>query len=326
MDIYFTKEYGKLCELIEHGTCEIFQMENELGKVSHMFIKREIKELVDGKKFYDLTTPYGYGGPRMEVIDSEKKEQLSRIFEKEFGEYCKNNNIVSEFIRFYPLGDNAIDFKSVYSSEYNRNTLGTNLKDYEDPVKEEFSKGCRKSIRQALRKGISCRITEGPNNIDAFIDIYYSTMKRDSADEFYYFGKDYFDMLINALKENVLFVEAIYEEKTIAAGLYLISDGIIHTHLSGTLSEYLYLSPAYILRYAATLWGKEHGYCLVHHGGGTSSDKENSLFKFKKQFAKNTEFPFYIGKKIWNDDVYRKLCNMNPNCKDSVFFPKYRAK
>ena len=133
-------------------------------------------------------------------------------------------------------------------------------------------------------------------------------------------------MLINALKENLLFVEAIYEEKTIAAGLYLISDGIIHTHLSGTLSEYLYLSPAYILRYAATLWGKEHGYRLVHHGGGTSSDKENSLFKFKKQFAKNTEFPFYIGKKIWNDDVYRKLCNMNPNCKDSVFFPKYRAK
>lgn len=326
MDIYFTEKYGKLCELIDNGICETFQIENDFGKVSHMFIKREIGEPVDGETYYDLTTPYGYGGPLMEVTNPENKEQLCKAFEKEFGDYCKSNNIVSEFVRFYPLCENALDFKNVYQSEYNRNTLGTNLKDYDDPVKEEFSKSCRKSIRQALRKGVSYKITENPDNIDTFVEIYYSTMKRDSADEFYYFGKEYFNMFTTDLKENVLFVEAVYEEQTIAAGLYFISDGVIHTHLSGTLSEYLYLSPAYILRYAATLWGKEHQYKLIHHGGGTSSDRENSLFKFKKQFAQNTEFSFYLGKKIWNKDVYKKLCNMNPDCKDSEFFPKYRAK
>ncbi len=326
MDIYFLEEYGKICELIENGNCETFYFENELGTVSHMFIKRKIETLVEGKQYFDLVTPYGYGGPVMRVYDDSSKNDLCADYIKSFEKYCLENNIVSEFVRFHPIFNNALDFKTVYSCQYNRNTLGTNLADFEDPVKEEFSKGCRKSIRQALRKGISYKLTKAPSNIDSFIDIYYSTMKRDAAEEFYFFGKDYFDMILSKLKDNVLFVEALYEEKTIAAGLYFISDNIIHTHLSGTLSDYLYLSPAYILRYAATLWGKEKGYKLIHHGGGTSGDRENSLFKFKKQFAKNTEFPFYVGKKIWNDRIYKKLCELNPGCENSSYFPQYRSK
>lgn len=324
MDIYFMKAYGKLCELIENGTCETFHYRSELGEVDHMFIKRKIERCIDGRQYFDLTTPYGYGGPLMKAADPANKAKLCEDFGKSFAEYCLAQNIVCEFIRFHPIIGNAEDFQQLYSPEYNRNTLGTNLADNEDPIQSEFSKGCRKSIRQALRKGISYRVTKSPDNIDSFIDIYYSTMKRDNAKEFYYFGNEYFQTLLDTLKEYVLFVEAVFEEKTIAAGLYFITDGTIHTHLSGTLSEYLYLSPAYILRYAAALWGKENGYALIHHGGGTSSDRENSLFQFKKQFAQKTEFPFYLGKKIWNLSVYEELCSMNPEAKNSNYFPKYR--
>ena len=68
--------------------------------------------------------------------------------------------------------------------------------------------------------------------------------------------------------------------KVIAAGFYILSDGVIHAHLSGTLKEYIHLSPAYIVKYATALWGKEHGFRLVHYGGGTSRDPENSLYLF----------------------------------------------
>ncbi len=326
MDIYFTKKYGKLCEEIEHGNCENFEFQSENGSVQHMFIKRPIEDLVENVQYYDIITPYGYGGPMMYANSEEVKEALGKEFEEAFSKYCIENHIVSEFVRFHPVKENAKDFMQMYQAQCIRKTLGTNLADYEDPVQSEFSKGCRKSIRQAMRKGITYRVTKCPDNIDGFMEIYYSTMKRDNASDFYYFDKRYFDKILELLKDNVLFVEAVYEEKVIAAGLYFISDGMIHIHLSGTLSEYLYLSPAYILRYATALWGKENGYQLIHHGGGTSNSPDNSLYKFKKQFAKNTEFDFYIGKKIWNQPIYNALCEITGNQQEGDFFPAYRKR
>ena len=64
------------------------------------------------------------------------------------------NNIVSEFIRFHPICQNALDFKEIYNATCIRKTLGTNLEKYDNPIQEEFSKSCRKNIRQALNKGI----------------------------------------------------------------------------------------------------------------------------------------------------------------------------
>ena len=67
------------------------------------------------------------------------------------------------------------------------------------------------------------------------------------------------------------------------------------------------MSPAYILRYAVTVWGKENGYKLIHHGGGRSNSEEDSLYLFKKNFAKLYDTDFYIGKKIWNEKMSEPL-------------------
>ena len=325
MDIYFTEEYGKLCEVIEKGTSQVFRYKSEYGEIQHQFIKREIPQLVDGKQYFDITTPYGYGGPLILSVQNGKKEQLCEEFGKAFARYCEENRIVSEFVRFHPIKNNAVDFEKLYHPIYIRNTLGTNLSDFDDPVQSEFSKGCRKSIRQALHEGITYRVTENPDSLDTFIEIYYATMKRDHATDFYYFDRSYFEKALQFFKKQILLIEAFFEEKTIAAGLYFISDGVIHVHLSGTLSDYLYLSPAYILRYAATLWGKEHGYMLIHHGGGTSNARDNSLFLFKKQFAQNTEFEFYVGKKVWDQKIYKKLCITTGAPIEGEYFPVYRG-
>jgi len=326
-DIYFLPEYGKLYEEIEDGKIEVFKYGNKLGLITNMFIKRKITMEIDGETYYDITTPYGYGGPIIiKCINNEYKNELIEGYVKSFSDYCKDNNIVSEFIRFHPILENYKNFKDIYDVQYMRKTLGTNLKDFDDPVQSEFSKSCRKVIRRALRNGITFKIEKSPDKIDEFKDIYYSTMDRNDANEYYYFDDEYFNNIINNFKENVILVKAIYEEKTIAAGLYFIFGKIIHIHLSGTLNEYLNLSPAYILRYAVTLWGKENGYELIHHGGGRSNSEEDSLFEFKKRFAKNTEFDFYIGKKVWDIDVYNKLCELKGVNENTEFFPAYRIK
>ncbi|WP_368652899.1 peptidoglycan bridge formation glycyltransferase FemA/FemB family protein [Ornithinibacillus sp. 4-3] len=324
-DIYFDNRYGQLYEKMENGICEVFEIENEYGKIKHMYIKRSIPHLISGERYYDIVTPYGYGGPIIIKGSNETKEFLLYDFKKKFKKYCIEQNIVSEFIRFHPMLNNAQDFNICYDTLHIRNTVGTNLGRYEDPFQEEFSKSCRKNIRKALKEGVEFKVTHKPEDIRSFIDIYYSTMDRNNAADYYYFDEEYFSKCLDAFQENIILVEAIYNEQVIAMGFYFVFDKFIHIHLSGTLSEFLYLSPAYVLRYAITLWGKENGYKYIHHGGGRTSDPSDTLYKFKKQFGKNTEFEFYVGKQIWNQDVYDQLCEINNIDQDIEFFPAYRS-
>ena len=322
-DLYFDNNYGKLYEKAENGRQEIFKFEDENGVISNQFIKREVPYKVDGKTYFDLVSPYGYGGPVIEKLEGNK-ERLIKDFEIAFSDYCEKNNVICEFVRFHPLVKNYIDFESVYNPIYMRKTLVTNLKDYDDPVQMEFSKSARKNIRQAINKGVYYDIIESPKDLKEFKTIYYATMDRNNADDYYYFDDEYFENIIKYFGDNLILINAIFEGKTIASGIYFTYNKVIHIHLSGTLSEFLYLSPAYILRYALTIWGKKNGYELIHHGGGRSNDENDGLYLFKKNFAKNEDRDFYIGKKIWNNKIYDEICELSGTDKNEKYFPAYR--
>ena len=151
-DIYFYEKYGKLYENIEKGIVDIFNFKNDVGKIYYLFIKREIPLDIDGGPWFDITTPYGYGGPIIIECEEGYEDELVLAFERSFSEYCKNNKIVSEFIRFHPIIDNAKVFSSIYSIEHIRNTLGTDLKSYDDPFQEEFSKSARRNNKKSVEK------------------------------------------------------------------------------------------------------------------------------------------------------------------------------
>lgn len=324
-DIYFEEAYGRLYEDNEKNQLKVFEFECQWGRIRHVFIRREIPILVGNTKLYDIITPYGYGGPMIQFEEPGAREKLVSCFKDAFYKYCKDEHIVSEFVRFHPLFKNEEPFKEIYEVHAIRKTLGTNLSDYEDPVQEEFSKSCRKSIRQALRKGVTYEVVEKPENLQTFMEVYYDTMKRNEAESYYYFKEEYFEQCVRDLREHMVLVKAIYEEKVIAAGIYFSYGDYIHVHLSGTLKDYLYLSPAYVLRYGITRWGKEAGYKLIHHGGGRSNGEEDALYKFKKQFANHTAFDFCIGKKIWQPEIYEQLCQLKGADLGSDFFPAYRS-
>ncbi|MBZ5200592.1 peptidoglycan bridge formation glycyltransferase FemA/FemB family protein [Planomicrobium chinense] len=325
-DIYFEENYGRLYEEIEIGVHEVFEFRHELGTVRHMFIKRPISKLIDGKLYYDLVTPYGYGGPLILNCQQGCEMELAELFKASFQQYCTDNNVVSEFIRFHPVMANAEHFKECYDVVHIRNTVGTNLKGYDDPAASEFSKTARKNIRQAQRAGVEFRVTVNPDNVKDFKEIYYSTMRRNHADSYYYFDDDYFTRLIQYFRKHILLVEVMYEGRVIGMGLNFVYGNLIHTHLSGTLENFHHLSPAYILQYALTVWGKENGIWLIHEGGGRTNSLDDSLYVFKKQFGKNTDFKFQIGRKIWNEEIYQILCEEMEVGGKTDFFPAYRTK
>ena len=321
-DIYFEPDYARLYQTKDNEAIE-YKFECNYGIITNLFIKRRIDiSLQDGSQYYDILTPYGYGGPIIHMtID---KSHLVEAYMIDFQHYSQRNNIVTEFIRFHPILENAIDFKRAYDVIYDRKTVGTNLT-YDDVIATEFSKHKRKDIRRILKDPyIRYEIDEHPKNLDDFLEVYYSTMDRDKADGYYYFGKNYFNDLLQKFPENVITGKVFFKDTLIAMGIYFRYNSYLHAHLSGTLSEYLCYSPASILKYALALYGHQKGYTVIHYGGGTTPSPNNGLYAFKREFGKNTEFDFYVAKKVWNEKIYEKLCMAKGVEKDSFFFPAYR--
>ena len=73
------------------------------------------------------------------------------------------------------------------------------------------------------------------------------------------------------------------------------------------------------------LWGCEHGLRTLYLGGGVGSGEDN-LFKFKRAFYKGELHRFYIGRKVFDSDVYQELTMMRADSITNVnYFPVYRG-
>ena len=326
-DIYFDEKYCKLYEEVERGASNCFKYSDENGSVCNNFMKRPVPWLIDGEQYFDIVTPYVYGGPI--VLEANDREALIENYWNAWNEYCEKEKIVCEFVRFHPLLKNQMDFQEVYGAQLNRHTLAIDLSD--DFFMTQFTAKCRNTIRKSEKLGVVCEIDENCDSIETFCEIYYKTMQKDNADDFYFFSMNYFNEMKAAFKGQMFLVNAKLEEKTIASSLFLVSEDYMHYHLSATDPEYYsFAANNFVLKVAGD-YGKENGKKWLHLGGGLSSSEEDSLFKFKRSFAREDRNlqEFWLGRAIYNQVVYEKLIQKRreEGCLDEEtgFFPKYRA-
>lgn len=255
--------------------------------------------IIDHGLYYDWETPYGYGGPLADDVISLEAQQ---VFKDEITTFCKKNNVVTQFVRFHPLLQNQFILSSVIEEKEMRDTIVVNT-DNEELIIQNMDSKNRNMVRKAKKNGI--KIVESKlDDIDEFIAMYTETMKKNNADTYYTFTKEYFKSL-EQMRDNVLLLYAEYEGRRISGSLFLINDKYMHYHLAGTHSDYRKYSPNNLLLYKAACIAAKRGIKLFHLGGGM--EPEDSLFGFKKQFNKNGRIPFFVGRTIFNPDIYRKL-------------------
>lgn len=322
-DIYFEKNYADLSSLIEKGQAQEYTYKAKEGIIRNVFIKRPIDSQIDGETYFDMITPYGYGGPLI-LESTGDRQDLVRGFKEAFNQYCREEKIVSGFFRFHPILENALDFMDDFNVEKIRQTVATRLED-SDPFTKEFSKSTRKLIRKLLAdENFSYKIYNRPANLDNFMEIYENTMDRNQAGDFYYFGRTYFERLSELFYEETYVIDVFYDSQCISSGIYFIYGDFLHAHLSGTLDEYLWLSPAYYLKYLTLELAQLKGCKYIHYGGGTTNSEEDGLLKFKKKFTRTGIFDYYIAKEVFIPEINEKLIE-ETGTKDSDFFPKYRG-
>lgn len=297
-DIYFTYEHFDISNSIEQGEPEAFYYEEGGNKFFYPYFINPIEGYDLDSVYYDIQTPYGYGGP---VANSTSRSFLEKA-EASFLDYCSERNIVCEFVRFHPLIENHELFNSSIEVIPNRKTVVIDLtKDLEDIWMNSITSKNRNVIRKAEKNGLRVIKLE---DIDAFKITYKETMSRIGADAFYFFNDEYFKLLSQDERYNFLGVE--YNGKIIACGIFISSGVYFHYHLAGSLSEYLSLSPNNLMLYEAIKLGKELGNIKMFLGGGLQNSTEDSLFKFKASFSKDV-CDFYVGKRIHNRSIYNYL-------------------
>lgn len=305
-DVYYLCGYARSLEIHEKSRALLIEFTFGPERLCYPVMEKDIAQapefqrLLPGNTWFDWETPYGYGGPLAEGPLSEAAQQA---FLDEMLAVCRERRVVTQFLRFHPLLQNQAVLGGAVQYKALKNTIFMDLADEETLFRQLDSKN-RNMVRKAQKSGVTIFMDHGEHLPD-FLDIYHETMDRAHAEPYYYFESEYYETLRNALDKHILFFYAVQRGQIIAASIFLWNEHFMHYHLSGGRTAFRQYAPTNLLIYEAACWGARHGIPYLHLGGGTGS--RDSLFAFKRQFNRDGEVPFYIGRTIMNRGAYQEL-------------------
>lgn len=326
-DVYYLSGYVKAFEKNGDGIAQLIYIYNDTTKAMNVVFKRDISddkrlamEISQGQ-YYDFTTPYGYGGF---LIEGEDIKSLM----EEYKSYCKKSGIVCEFVRFHPLLSNWEKLEEEFEVLPLGNTVYVDTSE-KDIIWDNITSKNRNMIRKARKSGLHVYWGRNPSIIKPFKQIYNQTMIKDNASDYYFFGDDFYESILEDLKYNSMWFYAEKDGEIAAISIFMFCNGRMHYHLSASQSKFQMLAPTNLLLYEAALWACENGYKELHLGGGVGAGQD-SLYKFKKAFNRKEDKKFCIGRNIYDNEMYEKLIAIRKKTDnnfdaDNSYFPLYRS-
>lgn len=325
-DVYYLIDYLKAFQLNGDGIPLLFYFENATTRAMNVVMKRDVAdfELLKGKiesdTYFDISTPYGYGGFLVEGDDF-------RALNHAYTEYCVQENIICEFVRFHPLLENWVGLETMYNIMHLGDTVSLDTSS-DDVIWKNVSSKNRNVIRKAIKSGLKTYWCREPSIIEPFMSIYNATMDKDSAVSYYYFNREFYESILEDLKHNALWFYTELNGEIAAIAIFIFCNGKMHYHLSASRKEFQSLAPVNLLIYGAAIWACHNGYKRLHLGGGVGSGHDN-LYKFKKSFNREQDCEFYIGNKIFNEEQYNEMLEIRKRTSEfdesTPYFPAYKG-
>ncbi len=320
-DVYYLSGYVRAFQLHGDGEPLLFFYEGDEVRAVSVMMKRDVAKdphfagkLPEGK-YFDFATPYGYGGWLLEG-EGDTASLLSSYWD-----WCRENRIVSEFVRFslFSGGQNWYYGKTVSRQD----NIVRSLDMPAEAIFADFEHKVRKNVKRAETVGLQFLVDPEGDHLEEFLSIYYRTMDRNHAENGYYFKEEFFRQ-INTLEGHRCFFHVLFEDRVISTELALLGGGRMYSYLGGTDSDCFQYRPNDFLKWNMIRWGAEHGYRAFVLGGGYGSD--DGIYRYKKSFAPRGAMPFYTGQTIFDQPAYETLLSMRTDLPEgSGFFPRYRA-
>jgi hypothetical protein len=320
-DVFFSPDYLKSNEAILDGSVECFIFKDNNTTVIYPYIRRRIS----GTNFFDITSAYGYGG----IVACGSNEGFAK-FNKLFCEYCIDNGIVSEFIRFHPVFNNHVFMKSYLDNIFKSTVVVADYTPTTFSLEGSVKKEVLKKTKRAIKKGVSIIEDKEWSYYPDFINLYHKDMLRKHASLFYLFDKEFFYILRKLISDRASIFIAVCDGHIIGGHFVLYGKDYSYNYLSCSEEGYLSSGVNDILQYKVLEWALDKK--IKKHVLGGGRNNEDSLFCFKSKFS-NYKMFFYFGQRIHLSETYRELCEkkkLRENLNESEFysrkwFPLYRS-
>ena len=289
-------------------------------------------------QFRDVTSVYGYSGPV--VYNCREDESFLVNAWEACVEVWRAQMAVSVFTRFNPILGNQAWLQPEWTTRgvlghiYKEGkTVAIDLSKSPEEIWADYQRKLRQHLRRVEREQEITTLSDPEwKHLDEFISMYYATLQRNNAARFYYFSRDYFVALKEALGTNGSLFLCMWDGVVGAALLLIEYRGIVSVHLAASDDRCSALSPNKWLFHGAQLWARARGNRFLHIGGGRGSRDDDPLFRFKAMFS-STQPPFYTGRWVLDAEAYdfltverRKQAGLHGGSYLApTYFPIYRA-
>lgn len=307
---YYLLEYLEIFSGgLKHLICFSYMSENSEAAILMPGYVKPIVILEEHTGSFDFISPYGYTGPLFGI--ETNKEDLKQFW-KETEQWYKENNVITEFVRF-----NLNDNNMCYSGDVVPTMLNIKGAIIDEGVQwKAFEHKVRKNVNKALRENLTCFVYYGKiplNKIVEFYDIYIATMVRTNAKESFMYSLENFTKFISTNSSYVAICTIYFEDTPVSSELLLVSHDSIYSFLGGTDENFFDKRPNDFLKIQAINWARNNGKKYYVLGGGYGF--EDGIFKYKKTFFPDDVVNYYTGRKIIDGEKYLYLVNLYNNAR-----------
>jgi Acetyltransferase (GNAT) domain len=290
-DFFHTSGCHRLNEFAGLGEAWLAVYGGGEKRVLWPYLLRNIDEL--GKRpdsgFRDVTSVYGYAGPLISASDLDSgflKHALNQMVQA-----WRDQGVVSVFTRFNPILGNHRWLEHVQIAEDHPfhvapvamgKTVAIDLTKSQAEIWANYNRHMRQAVRKCEGAGMTSEWDAEWKYLDDFVRLYYSTMQRNQAAEFYYFPTEYFCKLKEVAGSHGSLVMTKYQGEIASAALVIEYGGIANLHLTASDTRFSRLSPTKLTIHHAQTWAQMHGNQWFHLGGGRNGNDYDLLFQFKK--------------------------------------------
>ncbi len=315
-DFYHLPAYVELAAREEGGVARALLV---TAHDQQMLLPLIVRDIPGGGR--DATSPYGYPGPLVAPVHDEPF--LAEALSAGCGALAAQG-FVSLFVRMHPLLSPAAPL-GIGTVVHHDPTVAIDLTQSDEELAANLRKGHRQQVAQALAAGHRAYIDEEWRHLETFKDIYRQTMGRVQARAIYRFSDTYFADLRDALGGSLKLCVIERQDRVWAAGLFVETNGIVQSHLSGDDGTYRQGGAKKLMYAYVRDWARERGDVWFHLGGGRPSS--GGLLSFKTGFSHDLR-PFETLRVILREDEYLSLAaDRDPDADPrdvGGFFPAYR--
>ena len=324
-DFYHLPDYVEICAKYAHSTAAAFYAEEGQSTfLAPLLIRSVPAELGAPSDWQDCVSPYGYSTP----LITPSQEMLPHFLDA-FCRAARLRGIVTAFFRLHPLLplDSRALGKFGHLTRHGQ-TVYFDLAQSKEDILKQVSMNHQRNIKKLMRLGFRISFDDWTRLPD-FISLYHATMRRVEAGDTYFFSREYFEDLRAKLADRLHLACVMTEtDEVAAAGLFVVTGGIVQYHLGGTAPAYLSLAPSKLMFDFMWRWAQDGSHRALHLGGGVAGT-EDSLFHFKAGFS-SARAEFYTYRVIVDHERNKTLeqaADFQSSSSDpepSRFFPGYR--